>query len=153
MNRIWLLMVVALVAGLDQASKWAALSSLTPGQPVTVINGFFDLTLAFNRGASFSSFADWEHAPLLLVFASLAAICVAGWLMFAFKKGGVMPLALALITGGAAGNLVDRLRLGSVVDFIDLYYEAWHFPVFNLADSAITIGGVLAGLLLIRGKA
>lgn len=152
MRRLWLLLLAAGIAAADQATKALALAGLEAGRSVPVIPGFFDLTLAFNSGAAFSSFANWQHAPLLLMAASGLAILVAGWLMLTIRDNGLLAAALALILGGAAGNLIDRARLGSVVDFVDLYHGVWHFPVFNLADSAITVGGVAAAIMLLKNK-
>lgn len=133
--------VVALV--LDQASKFAALHFLARA-PIEVMP-FFNLALAFNTGAAFSFLNDaggWQN----LFFATIAAVVSVGILVVIRRLGAndkQVAVALWLILGGALGNLSDRLYHGYVVDFIDVYYRAWHWPTFNIADSAIFIGAVL----------
>ncbi len=141
------------LAGLDQLGKLWALAGLAAG-PVTVIPGFFELILVHNQGASFGAFAQFAHARLLLVAATLVALGVVAWL--AVGDSGRDPwarLCLGLVTGGALGNLVDRLRLGTVVDFLVFHLGAYTWPAFNLADCAITVGGLGLAYLLWRGRA
>ncbi len=128
---------------LDQASKFAALHFLAGG-PVEVLP-FFNLALAFNTGAAFSFLRDasgWQN----LLFSGIAAV-VSVVIVFMIRRLGAkdtqLAVALWLILGGALGNLFDRLYHGHVVDFIDVYYRAWHWPTFNIADSAIFIGALL----------
>lgn len=131
------LAVAAAVLAADQASKWLALAALSPGRPVTVIPGIFQLTLVRNPGASFGILPG--KAPLLiaLALALVAAIAVQVWRQRA--PWGLTGLGLGLVLGGAAGNLVDRLRWGTVVDFLD--FRVW--PVFNLADVGVVAGALL----------
>ncbi|MBU1274360.1 MAG: signal peptidase II [Proteobacteria bacterium] len=141
------------LAGADQLLKAVMVPWLEQG-PVTIIPGFARLVLAYNTGAAFSSFATMDGARWMLVGATLVALALAAWAAcgpLGRQRGAF--LALGLICGGALGNLVDRLRLGKVVDFVDLYAGNWHWPVFNLADAAITVGGVYLAWALIRGKA
>lgn len=145
-----------LVFILDQVTKFFALSALGPGRPVPVIPGVFHLILILNPGVAFGMFAglppNWRWLVGVFSLAALALLCV---LAVRILPGGE-PLAavgLGLIFGGAVGNLLDRARLGGVVDFIDLHWQDYHWPAFNLADSAITIGvGLLALRLLGRGR-
>ena len=138
----WLLLA-ALVIALDQASKFWVLTHFYPGEarPVTA---FFNLVLVFNRGAAFSFLADaggWQH----WFFIGLA-VAVSVWIVAMLRQHAherLLPAALTLILGGALGNLIDRLRLGAVVDFLDLHLAGAHWPAFNLADSAITLGVAL----------
>ena len=142
------------LAAADQVLKYFMvgwLSSL-PGGRLEVIPRFFDLTLVYNRGAAFGAFAQAENGPWILVGLTVVAVGVALWLALTRATGAIL-WSMGLITGGALGNLVDRLRLGRVVDFVYLHYDGWYFPAFNLADSAITVGGVLLAWLVIRGKA
>ncbi len=147
---------------LDQASKLAALAWLTPHQPRPVLPGLH-FTLLFNEGAAFSflSTAGGWQRWLFTALALLVAALLIHWLRELPRNAHVNAAALALILGGALGNVVDRLRLGHVVDFIDAWYPAshgclplfspqhaagqltCHWPAFNLADSAITLGAVL----------
>ena len=136
------LVLAAIVVLLDQATKALVLSAFRPGEALPV-TPFFSLVLAFNTGAAFSFLAGaggWQR----WLFAGIAAIAaiVIGALL---RRGGdrIYCLGLALILGGALGNLVDRLALGKVVDFLLFHYAGWHYPAFNLADSAITVGAAL----------
>ena len=134
---------------LDQVSKSAISSWLPYGGSRSVIGGFFDLVHVRNTGIAFSLFADaapWFREVVLPV-AQLAIIVAI--LAFLWKVGESAPLsrvALALVLGGAAGNLYDRLLYGYVTDFLDFYVGAYHWPAFNVADSAITTG---VGLLIL----
>ena len=130
---------------LDQGSKWLAKAYLSPESPVPVIPGVFQLTLAYNTGAAFSLFKS--QPQLLSVFTSIlfgVLLCYALMRNY-FAKGE--RLAMALILGGALGNLIDRLTTGHVTDYFDVI--AIHYPVFNVADSFIFIGVILMiGVLL-----
>lgn len=138
------LALAALVLVLDQASKLAVLRLIEPYQTIPVLPGF-NLTLAFNRGASFSFLADaggWQR--WLFSAISVAASVVIVVLLRRTAPGDRLNASgLSLVLGGALGNLIDRLWLGHVVDFLDVYYSASHWPAFNVADSAITVGAVL----------
>lgn len=135
----------ALVIVLDQWSKWIALGALRRYERVPLIEGFWDWTLTYNEGVAFSLFNDgpaWTRYGL-----SAFALVVAGmfivWLARLPRDERWQGAALALIIGGALGNVIDRLRLGHVVDFVLWYWREWHWPAFNIADSAITVGAVL----------
>ncbi len=133
--------VVVLVA--DQLSKWMALSALEPYQPVSLLP-FLNLTLAFNAGAAFSFLADgggWQRWLLSAVAVGVGVYLLV-WLRGLDAGKRLEVIGLGLILGGAVGNLVDRLRLGGVIDFIDVHVGGWHWPAFNVADSAITLGVV-----------
>jgi len=138
------LALAALVLVLDQASKLAVLRLIEPYQTIPVIPGF-NLTLAFNRGASFSFLADaggWQR--WLFSAISVAASVVIVVLLRRTAPGDRLNgIGLSLVLGGAVGNLIDRLWLGHVVDFLDVYYGTAHWPAFNVADSAITVGAAL----------
>jgi signal peptidase II len=140
--------VAGLVVVLDQLSKWAVLAHFAPGER-RALSGFFNMVLVFNKGAAFSFLADapgWQ-TPVLVTFALLAAALISV-LIVRSPERRVPCAGLALILGGALGNVVDRLRFGSVVDFIDLHALGWHWPAFNVADSAICVG---AALLVLEG--
>jgi signal peptidase II len=135
----------AFVICLDQFTKVIVLDALQPYVPHPVIPGLLNWTLAFNPGAAFSFLADqqgWQR----WVFTGIAIVVSAiltSWLARTSRKEWHTALPLALVIGGALGNLVDRLRFGHVTDFIQVYYHEWVFPSFNIADSAISIGAVL----------
>jgi len=139
---------------LDQATKLAVLHWLSFGQPVTVIPYFFDLNLVYNTGSAFSAFAGWAYARWLFIAISLAAVALALWLAGGrVGRGKAAQIALGFITGGAIGNLIDRIYIGKVVDFIDWHIAGLHWPVFNLADAGITLGAAYLGWLILRGRA
>lgn len=141
----WLWLSVVVIA-LDQLSKWWALQALPPaGMPHEVIPGFLNWTLAFNRGAAFSFLADgsgWQRWFFVVLAVVISAVLVV-WLARTARRDWRAGLPLALIIGGAVGNLIDRLHASQVTDFIQLYYRQWSYPVFNIADCGITVGAVL----------
>jgi signal peptidase II len=135
--------VALLVAVLDQITKYwvSANFSYAELRPVT---GFFNMVLTHNRGAAFSFLADaagWQRGFFISI--GLVAIVVIGALLARHVADRMFCLSLSLILGGALGNVIDRIALGYVVDFLDFYLGGWHWPAFNLADSAISIGAVL----------
>ena len=139
----------AVVAG-DQLSKSWIVSYL--GDPerhgVQSIAPFFDLVLVRNRGVSFGLF-NGDSAVNSIVLSVVAGVVVLGLFVWLWRARSVLvAAATGLVSGGAVGNVIDRLRFGGVTDFLDFHWGEWHFPAFNLADSAITIG---VGLLLIDG--
>ncbi|ADK83787.1 lipoprotein signal peptidase [Desulfarculus baarsii DSM 2075] len=146
------LLIALAVAGLDQLTK-AMIVAWLPAGGLELIPGYLDFVLVHNRGASFGVFSQMPGGRWLLVAVSVAALGLCLWLAVGpWGRGRLGFWALALICGGALGNLIDRLRLGQVVDFILAHWQQYHWPAFNVADSAITIGGVLLGWLLLRGK-
>lgn len=143
------------VAIVDQLSKAAVLAHFA-GQPAggrEIVTSFFDLVLTYNRGISFGLFND--GAGLNVLVFSLAAAAIIAVLIYWLRRATspFLAVAIGLIIGGAVGNVIDRLRLGAVVDFLDFHVGSLHWPAFNLADSAICIGVVamlLDGVLLRR---
>lgn len=138
------LFISAGVVLLDQLAKWAAVKYLLRHAEVALAP-FLSFTLVFNRGAAFGFLNDadgWQNLFFVAV-AVIACIVIVYLLRRLERDNRIVALALALILGGAVGNLVDRLIHGYVIDFIDVYYRTWHWPAFNVADSAITIGAVL----------
>jgi signal peptidase II len=147
----WLAVAGAVFAA-DQATKVVAAENL-PGRTITVIPGFFDLVLVHNTGAAFGFLNEaggWQNVFFVAVAVVVSAVLV--YLLGRMDRGDrITAWALSLILGGALGNLVDRLRLGYVIDFVDWYYRGWHWPAFNVADAAITIGAALLVLDALRG--
>jgi len=142
----WFAVAAALIVA-DRLTKIVVLEMLAPGEsrPVT---GFFNLVLVFNKGAAFSFLAGasgWQ-TPLLTAVALVAAAVITV-LIPRHSGNRLLCCGLALILGGALGNLWDRLAWGHVVDFLDFHAAGWHWPAFNVADSAITVG---AGLLIVE---
>jgi len=150
-NLKWL-WITALVVILDLYTKSIASDMLRMYQPVAMFPGF-NFTLMHNKGAAFSFLSDqsgWQRW-----FFSIIAVVVSGVILVWLKnlsKGQIwMAVALSLILGGAVGNVYDRITLGYVVDFIDVYYGTAHWPAFNIADSAICVGAVMFIIDAIRG--
>jgi signal peptidase II len=137
---------------LDQITKVFALRHLAPGVPVPVVDGFFSLTLVMNPGLAFGMLAStptaWRWIVALLSIGALAVLAVIGARLLP-TGGPATGLALGLIFGGAVGNLIDRGRFGAVVDFLDFYWRAYHWPAFNVADSAISVGVALLALRIV----
>lgn len=140
------LWISAVVFILDQLSKWFFQSTMTLYQLSEVIPGYFGWTLAYNTGAAFSFLADgagWQRWLFALIAIVVSGILVV-WLKRLNKNEVWIPIALALVLGGALGNLCDRIVLGHVVDFVLVHWhDRWYFPAFNLADSAITVGAIM----------
>lgn len=143
---LWLSLLVLI---LDQASKLLVDASLQLYESIPLMP-YFNLTYARNTGAAFSFLSDaggWQR----WLFAGLAVVMsafIGGWLMRLQRHETWMAVALSLVLGGAIGNLIDRVAYGYVIDFLDVYYQNWHWPAFNIADSAICIG---VGLMLLDG--
>jgi signal peptidase II len=141
------------VASLDQGTKYLAQQFLELHTPVTVLP-FFQLTLTFNPGAAFSFLSEasgwqrWFFSVISLVVSFFLVV----WLQRIPRDQRWLPWALALILGGAMGNLWDRLTLGRVVDFLVLYYHDWYWPAFNLADSAISLGAAMLVISFLGGE-
>ncbi len=144
------------VLAVDQVVKFLALSHLTLGLPVQIVDGFFALTLILNPGLAFGLLSamppGWRWVVALLSLTALGVLLKLSARLLP-AGGRTAAIGLGLIFGGAVGNLVDRYRFGAVVDFIDLYWKSYHWPAFNVADSAISVGvGLLALRLLIQSR-
>jgi signal peptidase II len=138
---IWLIVLIVL---LDQGSKYLVVSSLEANRPIGILPSV-DLVLSYNKGISFSWFQfgdDVQRWPLVGL-STLASVLLAWWLSRVPSGRPILTLGLILILGGALGNMLDRARIGSVVDFVHFFYKAWSFAVFNFADVAITAGVVV----------
>ncbi len=141
LNWLWL---SGLIIVLDQISKWLAERFLEPFVPVSVMPSF-NLTLVYNKGAAFSFLSQaggWQR----WFFSGLAiavSVFIILWLRRLHARDTWTAAGLSLVLGGAIGNLIDRLIYGHVIDFIDVFYSTYHYPTFNVADSAITVGAAL----------
>ncbi|MGE6792620.1 signal peptidase II [Pseudomonas guineae] len=149
---LWLSLLVFV---LDQASKFYFDNSLTMYQQIVIIPDYFSWTLAYNTGAAFSFLADaagwqrWFFAAIALVVSVILVV----WLKRLKPSETWLAVALALVLGGALGNLVDRVVFGHVVDFILLHWrQQWYFPAFNVADMAITGGAILLALDMFKSE-
>jgi len=140
----FLVLVVTIV--FDQVTKILIVRAFQQGDILPVIDGFFSLTLHYNPGVAFGMFADWAEPGRTFILTG-AKMFALGLCLFLLRKHYQHSLpgqiALALIIGGAIGNIIDRAHLGHVVDFLDFYVRDYHWPTFNIADSAICIGVVL----------
>ena len=136
------LAVAALVAAVDQATKWWIVAVVMQPPRVISIAPFFNLVLGWNRGVSFGILnTDSAVAPWLLILVAAAiVIALAVWLTKAESR--FVATALGFVIGGAVGNVIDRLTFGAVADFLDFHAFGYHWPAFNVADSAITVGAV-----------
>ena len=144
-NALPWLWLSALLIGLDQATKWLAVSSLPYQQQVGFIPGFWNWHLTHNTGAAFSFLANaggWQHG-FFIALATLISVVLSVALRRVAREDWRNAFPFALIIAGALGNLVDRLRFGYVVDFVEWYAGDFYWPVFNLADSCIVVGAVL----------
>ncbi|MDY0220988.1 MAG: signal peptidase II [Desulfobacterium sp.] len=138
--------ISAVIVVLDQVSKAIVLTNLALHESIPVINGFFNLTHIMNPGGAFGLFA--EHSPeirkfFFLFVSSLVALMILWLYRKVARTHRLLSFGLAGIFAGAVGNLIDRFRFGKVVDFLDFYLGAYHWPAFNVADSAITLGMVV----------
>ncbi len=142
------LLLAALVIGFDQLVKWAALDWFDFATNPVTVTPFFNLVLVWNRGVSFGMFSQaGASGPWILSGLALAVVFgLLYWLRQAETR--LIVVGLALVIGGALGNVIDRIRFGAVVDFLDFHIADYHWPAFNTADSAIFVG---AGLLLLDG--
>lgn len=137
------LVIVAAVVGLDQLTKLWIVHSFSMYESRVLVPGFFNLTYLTNKGAAFGFLAGqtgaWRHY-LFLVLGGVALVFIGVAWSRLRQAHPLYALSLPLIAGGALGNLIDRIRLGAVVDFLDFYVKGYHWPAFNVADSAISIG-------------
>ena len=143
----WFTAIAAAVIVLDQLTKYVVVQRFRLHESVRVIPGFFDLTYVRNPGAAFGFLAGAPGVWRSIIFITISLVALVVILALVRQTRDRLPLfAFALIGGGAVGNLIDRVRFGEVVDFIDWYYRTYHWPTFNIADSAISLG---VGLLVI----
>ena len=145
-TRIFAVLLILLVIAADQATKaWALAGWFSPPRVIEVTQ-FLNLVPVWNTGVAFGFLAgDWPAMPLVLTgFSALVSLGLLVWLLRSRQRAVV--IALAPVIGGAVGNIVDRLRFGAVIDFVDLHVAGLHWPAFNIADAGITIG---VGLLLL----
>lgn len=157
-GRVRSVAIIAAIVALDRASKIYIRDHFSPFDTRPVIAGFFNIVHAENPGAAFGflseSHADWRRA--LLVAVSMGVMAIIGSMLFrtSVKKSAMLEIALALVFGGAAGNMWDRLFRGTVTDFLQFFFGSYEFPSFNAADSAITVGAclLLIDLWVHRGK-
>lgn len=150
---LWWLALSILIMLLDRLAKIWAVQHLNFNQPVQVLP-FFNLTLAYNTGAAFSFLSGFQGGQRWLLggFCVLISIAIIIWLIRLPPQRKWMGFALALVLGGGLANLWDRITLGHVIDFIQLHTQHWSFAIFNVGDSAITVGAVILIIDMLWGK-
>jgi signal peptidase II len=137
------LALAALIVAADQLAKYAAVQNLGLNQPIAV-TPFFNLVLTYNSGAAFSFLSDaagWQRGLFIAI-----ALAASAWIVSLLRKyphQSLFALALSLVLAGAVGNVIDRILIGAVIDFLDFHALGYHWPAFNVADSAITCGAAL----------
>ncbi len=147
------LALAALIVVADQVTKYAVVQYFSANQAVAV-TPFFNLVLVYNPGAAFSFLADaagWQRGFFVAI-----ALIASAWIVYLLRQyphQRLFALALSLVLAGAVGNVIDRILVGSVIDFLDFHAFGWHWPAFNVADSAITCGAVLLVWDALRPKA
>ena len=157
MNQKYRLTVIigSIVLFLDQVTKALVHGQMTLYQSIEIVPNFFHLTYLRNTGAAFGFLAG-SRSPLRIIFFILISSMAIGCIFYLLKNlrlgQNTFAASLSLILGGAIGNLIDRLRMGEVIDFLDFHWYAHHWPAFNVADSAITIGVLLLFWQMIRKK-
>jgi signal peptidase II len=155
-GRLPYLLLVAAILLLDRWTKVLIKTRLGLDETIPVIDGFFNITYVRNTGVAFGIFnliASPLKSVLLSAFTAFAALAVIAYIVRSPARDRLLQIALALILGGALGNLYDRLSYGYVVDFLELYAGSFHWPSFNVADSAITTGVILLAFEIIRNEA
>jgi signal peptidase II len=149
------LLLAGAIVVVDQITKALVLERLRLGVPVPIVDGLLSLTLVLNPGLAFGLLGGvpsaWRWIVAVLSLVALAVLARVA-LRVLPDGGWAGRLAIGLIFGGAVGNLVDRARFGAVVDFVDVYWRGWHWPAFNVADSAITVGVALLALRLLNDR-
>ncbi|HZS07869.1 MAG TPA: signal peptidase II [Blastocatellia bacterium] len=152
-NKQFYFIIIVVILVTDQLTKLWATAKLLPVGSMEVIEGLFRLSYARNRGVAFSLFADsqFEVKWVFSAISALAALAVFGYLVRTAAVSVRLNLALALLLAGITGNLIDRVRLGEVVDFLDFHwFERFTWPTFNVADAAICVGAVLLALEMMK---
>lgn len=149
-QRIAYALIIALIFAGDQITKHIVQASIPHGDVIQIIPGFFNIIHTENSGIAFSLFAGASSSWKIVLLIAVSIALLIAVVIVALKSREMnwqTGVGLALILGGASSNLLDRIRFGQVVDFLDVYYRSYHWPTFNVADSAIVVG---AGLLIIE---
>jgi signal peptidase II len=153
MRRLPQFAIIAALVSIDQLTKWLIVRSIELHDYRPLVDGFLSISHVRNYGAAFGIFADADLPYQAALFAALSLAALSAIAVYAYRlpaEARLPQMALALILGGAVGNLIDRLRLGYVVDFIHVYWKQHQWPDFNVADSAITVGVSLLILAILR---
>lgn len=144
--RLWYFLITAAVIIVDQATKYWVATTLQSDGDIVVIRGLLNFSYTENRGIAFGMLNNGNVKWLLVVISICAILVVVYYLMRSASANRALHVSLALLAGGIGGNLIDRMRMGRVIDFIELYYRNHHWPVFNVADTAISVGAALLAI-------
>ncbi len=147
-GKLWYLSITVLVLALDQLTKFWVNKELYPDGEIIVINGFLKISYTENPGIAFGMLSEGNVKWLLVAVSGAAIAIVIYYLMRTPASNSLLLWSLSLLAAGISGNLVDRIRMGRVIDFIEVYYRSFHWPVFNVADTAISIGAALMAIEL-----
>ena len=147
-GKLWYMIITAFVLTLDQFTKYWAAINLSEGDEVHLVQGLLKFSYTENPGIAFGMLGDGSLRWVLVTVSVAAIIIVTFYMMRTSASNSLLLWSLALLAAGICGNLIDRIRLGRVIDFIEAYYRGYHFPVFNVADTAITIGAALMAIEL-----
>lgn len=147
-GKLWYLTITVLVLALDQLTKLWVARELYPDGEINIISGFFKFSYTENPGIAFGMLSDGNVKWLLVAVSGAAITIVIFYLMRTPASNNLLLWSLALLAAGISGNLIDRIRMGRVIDFIEVYYRSFHWPVFNVADTAISIGAALMAIEL-----
>ncbi len=155
MTRKFAFFLLILLAGLalDQVTKYVVVKTMPLGYQISLIQGFFNLVHIHNRGAAFGLLSHWSlgFARLFFIATTGVVVAVVGYLWWRLPEGQWQAaLGYSLIITGALGNLIDRVRLGEVIDFLDFYWGGYHWPAFNVADSLVCLGAALLVWVILR---
>jgi signal peptidase II len=144
--KLWYFVITAAVIVVDQVTKYWVAATLHSEGDIVVIRGFLNFSYTENRGIAFGMLNNGNVKWLLVAISIAAIIVVVYYLMRSARSNPALYIALALLAGGIGGNLIDRMRMGRVIDFIEIYYKNHPWPVFNIADTAISIGAALLAI-------
>jgi signal peptidase II len=147
-GKLWYLTITVLVLALDQLTKLWVARELYPDGEINIISGFLKFSYTENPGIAFGMLSDGNVKWLLVAVSGAAITIVIFYLMRTPASNSLLLWSLALLAAGISGNLIDRIRMGRVIDFIEVYYRSFHWPVFNVADTAISIGAALMAIEL-----
>lgn len=145
MGNITWIVIIVLIASIDQISKYLIIKNVKYNELIPVINNFFYITYHENKGAAWGIL---QNKRAIFIIATIILSIIMGYILFK-TENHVLKLSLSLILGGAIGNLIDRILKGSVADFLDFHFGSYNFPTFNVADSFIVIGTIILAIFIL----
>ncbi len=146
-NAFLMILIIIVVVAFDQYTKWLVVQKLNQQEYITVVPNFFNIVLTYNKGAAFGLFSGVHNDLIRHLLLGISTMLALGTVIYLLGREYLSDMiarsALGMILGGAIGNIIDRIVHGAVVDFLDVYYKDYHWPAFNVADSAIFVGVVI----------